>query len=123
VFAQVIATQLALLQSPLTMHILPFPHVFAGAQDPPQSTSVSLPFFSASLHDGAVHTCVAAGQIPLAQSAGVAHIRPVAHGGHVPPPQLTSVSVPFLTASVHEGTAQSPAAQTPLMQSALTAHI
>ncbi|HRI68289.1 MAG TPA: hypothetical protein PK156_28865 [Polyangium sp.] len=29
------------------------------------------------------------------------HTFPTAHGGHVPPPQSTSVSAPFLTPSSH----------------------
>jgi hypothetical protein len=119
--AQVIPTQLVLVQSAPTKHILALAQVLAGAQEPPQSTSVSLPFFKRSVQEGAVHTCVAAGQMPLVQSAATKQVRPVAHVGH-DPPQFRSVSVPFLTASVHEGGAQNPATQTLLVQSALTPH-
>ena len=42
------------------------------------------------------------------------HILPLAHAGHAPPPQSTSVSVPFLIPSPHDGAWQVPAPQLPL---------
>ena len=63
-----------------------------GLQVPPQSTSVSLPFFTPSVQPGVW-------QIPdlqnvLAQSPSPEHFLPTAHLGHVLP-QSMSVSVPF----------------------------
>jgi hypothetical protein len=66
-------------QSPGTSHCFPAPH---GPQLPPQSTSVSSPFFTPSLHVGAwqpptVHTPLAQSP-PTSQGAPVAHCREVA---------------------------------------------
>ena len=44
--------QTPLVQSPGVVQPLPVAHFLAGAQDPPQSTSVSVPFFTTSLHVG-----------------------------------------------------------------------
>ena len=44
------------LQSVLLTQLLPARHVFPQA-GPPQSTSVSLPFFTPSLHSGILQTC------------------------------------------------------------------
>ena len=70
---------------------------FPFAQDaqsiPPQSTSVSVPFFTRSEHDpgeGATH--VPALQTVLEQSAPELQSLPVAQRLHVAPPQSTSVS-------------------------------
>ena len=70
--------------------------------DPPQSTSLSVPFLVESAH-------VAAWQVPLphtrlAQSEGPPHPCPAPHAGHVAPPQSTSLSDPFLVWSEHEAT-------------------
>src|SRR5258708_27586101 len=48
--------------------------------------------------------------IPDVQSVPTLHILPLAHEGHVPPPQSTSVSFPFLimSAQVGIGAAQAP---------------
>ena len=54
--------QFELAQSELAMHILPLAQVCSGAQLPPQSTSVSVPFFTMSVHVGVVQTSVPAGQ-------------------------------------------------------------
>ena len=75
---------------------MPVAHV--GQVPPPQSTSLSVPFLTESVHVAAlqwppVHT-------PLWQSLATKHCLPAAQVGHVPPPQSTSLSVPFLTASV-----------------------
>jgi hypothetical protein len=57
-----IEAQFELAQSALAMHIWPFAQVCSGAQLPPQSVSVSLPFLIMSEQVGAVHTSVPAGQ-------------------------------------------------------------
>jgi hypothetical protein len=51
--------------------------------------------------------------IPDVQSVPTLHILPLAHGGHIPPPQSTSVSFPFLTMSAQVGIG---AEQAPEMQ-------
>jgi hypothetical protein len=50
----VVPTQFRLTQSPTTLHFAPVPHLVE--QDPPQSTSVSLPFKMPSPQPGAAHT-------------------------------------------------------------------
>jgi hypothetical protein len=105
------------------MHAFPLTHFNAGAHEPPQSVSVSVPFFWPSLHAGARHTFVV--QTLLVQSVPAEHVLPSAQVGHDAPPQSTSVSVPFLTLSrppVHFGTWQMPPVHTPLVQSPGTAH-
>ena len=77
----------------------PRPH--AGQTPPPQSVSVSAPFFALSKHEGkAQRFCVHA---LLWQSAAALHDRPVGQRGQAPPPQSTSVSAPFFTPSLHAG--------------------
>src|SRR5687767_8294849 len=85
---------------------------------PPQSVSVSEPFFSPSLHE-APHTLFV--HTPLTQSEPIPQARPLAHLPHAPP-QSTSLSVPFLTMSMQVGEAQRPLAQTPLVQSVGAPH-
>jgi hypothetical protein len=70
-------------------------------QLPPQSTSVSVPFFTKSVQSGAWHTLFV--HTPLAQSDGAEHAFDVSHFGHAVPPQSTSVSLPFFTPSVQSG--------------------
>jgi hypothetical protein len=62
-------------------------------QVPPQSTSVSLPFFTVSVHVGATH--FDAVQTPDAQSSGPAQARLSPQCIGHDPPQSTSVSLPF----------------------------
>jgi hypothetical protein len=80
--------------------------------EPPQSTSVSVPFFAPSVHKGdwqvTLHT-------PLAQSPPALHASPTAHFGQVPP-QSTSDSDPFFTLSLQKG-ARHVTLQTLLVQS------
>src|SRR5437899_8130569 len=90
-------------------------HFLAGAQVPPQSTSVSFWFLTASPQVGVwqmlvVHTL-------LVQSPPTKHVAPLAHPPHIEPPQSTAVSVPFFTTSLHVGVWQMPPVQTPLVQS------
>jgi hypothetical protein len=85
-----------LVQSAPTRH-LPWTHF---AQLPPQSVSVSEPFWTVSEHDGTWQTPPA--QLLLVQSLLVLHASPSAHAGQVEP-QSVSVSGPFLTPSVQDG--------------------
>ena len=104
------AEQTPLWQSEPAVQDLP---VAQGAQlGPPQSTSVSAPFLTASLQAGAVQ--IPAEQILLWQSEKAVHALPPAHGAQLGPPQSTSVSVPFLTASLQAGAVQTPPEQTSL---------
>ena len=61
-----------------------------GRSAPPQSRSVSSPFFTPSSHAGAAHV---PSQTPLTQSAPIAQTAPFAHGPQSPP-QSTAVSLP-----------------------------
>ena len=92
----VIGLQKPLVQSLLPLHVCPLaqsPHV-----GPPQSTSVSMPFFFVSIHVGAAH--VPPVHTWLMQSVPIMHILPSTHPPQVPP-QSTSVSVPFFVMSPH----------------------
>jgi hypothetical protein len=92
-------------------------HAWPGShgQPPPQSTLVSIPFFTPSLQLGALHTLIA--HTALAQSADVTQALPSAQGFAHAVPQSTSGSAPFLTPSLHVGTWHRPPLQTPLVQS------
>src|SRR5207245_1350669 len=84
-----------LLQSVPVMHTLPRSQ---GEQSgPPQSTSVSLPFLTPSLHDDAAHIRLV--QNPLWQSLPWRHILWASHGMHEPP-QSISVSSPSFARSM-----------------------
>jgi hypothetical protein len=112
---QTLPVQTPLVQSPGVVQPLPLAHFFAGAQDPPQSTSVSVPFFTTSAHVGAWHFLGVPLQTPLPQSAAVLHVLPATQSAHVPP-QSISLSVWFLVASLHVGAWQV-TLQTALVQS------
>ena len=86
-----------------------------GLQVPPQSTSVSAPFFTVSVQLAAVQSL--AEQTPLVQSEAAVHTLVSGHLEQVPPPQSTSVSAPFFTVSVQEGAEQTLFMQAPLPQS------
>jgi hypothetical protein len=120
------APQMPFRQSAATAQPLPSPHflpVGAATHEPPQSTAVSLPFFTPSLQVGAAHAPPV--QTPLVQlapaPAPLPHRLPVAQGGHEPP-QSTSVSVLFFTMSAQFAAAHTPFTQTPFTQSAATPH-
>jgi hypothetical protein len=120
--AHLFAVQFELWQSPATMHIRLFAHRDMGAHEPPQSTSVSVPFRTLSVQEGTAQVFGVPLHTLLAQSVAAPHFFPFAHGGQLPP-QFRSVSVPFCTASVHDGAAHLPSApHTPLAQSAATPH-
>jgi hypothetical protein len=73
-----------------------------GQPPPPQSVSVSNPFFTKSVQSGAWHSPIE--QTALAQSLDPAQVSPVSHREQVPaPPQSVSVSRPLCTSSVHVG--------------------
>src|SRR5258708_39780490 len=61
-------------------------------------------------------------QRPEAQSPFPVHILPVPHAGQEPPPQSTSVSVPFLTPSEQLGAWHFPPVHTMLWQSRPAEH-
>ena len=94
------------------------------AQGPPQSTSVSLPFFSPSWQLGAAIAQSPPSQFALAQSEATRQCRFSAHLMQSPaPPQSTSVSVPFFSPSVQVGAGlQRPSAQRPELQSVSSRH-
>ena len=82
------------MQSALTQQTFRFPQVLQ--LPPPQSTSVSVPFLTPSMHLGGGHLPL---HIPFSQSDPPAHIWPEVHGTQSGPPQSTSVSRAFLTES------------------------
>src|SRR4051812_34834636 len=85
------------MQSRPTTQAFPLPQ--PPQVPPPQSTSVSTPFFTVSVHVGLAHLPPL--QTPLTQSAPLPQPSPSAHGAHEPP-QSRSVSAPFLILSLHE---------------------
>jgi len=115
-----------LWQSPPPLQARP---VAQSPQRPPQSTSLSLAFATASLQVGAWQHCSKPGaqppalHTPLWQSAPAPQPWPGAQSGQAPP-QSTSTSLPFFTPSVQLGAAQRPfPPQTALAQSALVLHV
>jgi hypothetical protein len=105
------ASHLPDVHDPLVQSALP-PHDCVGRhfaeQDPPQSTSISVPFFAPSEHVGTWHRSSLQkrpqpwlAHTPLVQSDPAEHFFWSAHLAQVPPPQSTSVSAPFIFASVH----------------------
>ena len=88
------AEQFPLWQSVPTLHILPFAHAGHPGPPPPQSTSVSVPLRTPSLQVGAWQVWLAGLHTRLVQSDPKRQCLPTAHGGQVPPPQSTSVSIP-----------------------------
>src|SRR4051794_1109337 len=90
-----------------------------GAQaGPPQSTSLSAPFFSWSMQVAGTHW--PAPQFRLRQSPPVAHAAPSPHLLAQLPPQSLSVSPPFFTPSEQDATWQAPLLHTPWSQSVAT---
>src|SRR3954470_11600026 len=92
--------QMPLWQSPPTKQFWAVAQSFPG-QTAPQSTSLSVPFFTPSVQLGAWHTLPV--HTPLEQSLPMVQARPVAHLVTHEPPQSTSVSVPFFAPSVQVG--------------------
>src|SRR6476469_3784351 len=87
----------------------PRPSMHFGLPAPPQSTSVSAPFFTPSVFVGAWHTLSV--HTPLAQSAAAAHFFESSHFLQVAPPQSTSVSSWFAVLSSHFAGWHVPAAE------------
>jgi hypothetical protein len=85
-----VTLQTPLVQSEPLLHFLLTGHF--GQKAPPQSVSVSVPFFTRSVHFGAWQVTL---QTPLLQSVANEQVLPATHFGHIPPPQSTSVSEPF----------------------------
>src|SRR5262245_35504939 len=96
-----VALHKALSQSASTRQLLPVAHpVAVVGPAPPQSTSVSVPFFRPSSFAAGLQTFVTSSHLTLSQSVVTSHALPTAHRGAfvgAPPPQSTSLSVPFLT--------------------------
>ena len=99
VHVPVVLSQTPLLQSAALAQFLVLGH--PGQVPPPQSMSVSSPFFTPSVQAGAAQ--IPLWQTPLSQSPALAQLLPFAHTGQVPPPQSTSVSAPFFFLSVQVG--------------------
>src|SRR5690606_5058889 len=91
-------THLLLAQSTFTRHAAPSAHLIAHL--PPQSTSVSTPFFTASVHVTFAHTWPM--HTRLWQSEPAAHPCPVPQGAQSGPPQSIPVSPPFFTRSTEQ---------------------
>jgi len=68
--------QTVLVQSVLALHTLPLTQV--GQTPPPQSTSVSVAFFTLSVHVGAAHA--------WAMHTPLVHCAPLKHSTHAPAP-------------------------------------
>jgi hypothetical protein len=84
-----------LTQCSLSAHFL----LAASQVAPPQSVSVSAPFFTPSLHVAGVHVFAVGSQTPLTQSPATRHLSLSAHAEHEPPQSL-SVSSASWTPSV-----------------------
>jgi hypothetical protein len=98
------------------VHALPS---WQAGHEPPQSMSLSVPFLTASVHEGAAHVPLT--HTPEAQSVPARQATPAAHGEHASPPQSTSVSFPFFTWSPQvAGRQVPPVPQTSDAQSAST---
>src|SRR5262245_40350563 len=95
------------------------PHFFPAKQGwhapPPQSTSVSEPFFRPSPQPGPSHFPPL--HTPLVQSGPAMHALPTPHFVGQPREQSTSVSVPFFCPSVQLGPTQRAPTQLPVSQS------
>ena len=118
---QVPDVQTPLAQSPATVQIL-FVAQRMHAVDPPQSASLSPWFLTPSPQVGAWHLRGAPEQTRLWQSDATLHDLVAAQGPHVPPPQSTSVSVPFFARSVQATVWHVPLGQKPEVQSAPLPH-
>jgi hypothetical protein len=92
---------------------------------PPQSTSVSAPFFIASVQVGASAPHTPPAQLALWQSPALPHAFPFGHLAQAGPPQSTSLSLPFFIPSLQAplGAAQTPFAQLALVQSEATPQV
>jgi hypothetical protein len=107
--------QAPLWQSPAAPHALAAGH--EGQLLPPQSTSVSSPFWAASEHDVGATAHALAEHVADAQSLAAPQTAPREQAGHSPPPQSIADSRPLSTPSLQRGAlgavdaAQKPPAQ------------
>jgi hypothetical protein len=115
------AVHTPLWQSPAPEQVCPVVHL--AQPPPPQSVSLSVPFFTPSEHVGVWQTLGVPPQTPLRQSPLMVQLFPLAQLPQLPP-QSMSVSVPFFTPSVQEGVWHTLGApeQTPLTQSVPRPH-
>jgi hypothetical protein len=141
-----LAAHTLLWQSLPTIQLWLVAHLAKGAavaHPPPQSLSVSVPFFTPSVQAGPWHVHGGVGQrlftpqMPVLQSPPHMQDRDTSHRAQgpspamqlaVPPPQSISDSSPFLTTSTqvagwHVEPGPGFAAHTPLWQSAFTTHV
>jgi hypothetical protein len=95
--------QLSSSQSLPTLH--PAPSAHFGQPSPPQSLSVSVPFFTPSLQLGSAHFPPL--QVMLAQSFDTLQALPIPHRFMQLPPQSTSDSVPSRAPLLHAAAAAS----------------
>ncbi len=114
----VIGSQAPEAQSAGTAQESPTAHVFPCAtQDPPQSTSVSVPSFTPSVQLAATQRWVLPSHRPEVQSAGTPQATPFAQvfpsATQAAPPQSTPVSTPFFAPSVQVGCATGSALEPP----------
>jgi len=84
------AAHTLLMQSPAQPHRLP---AAQGEHDPPQSTSVSMPFALPSSHAAAAHAPLS--HTLLLQSRASVQAWPGSQPEQAPPPQSTSLSLPL----------------------------
>jgi hypothetical protein len=124
----VFGSQTPEVQSAGTAQERPFAHLLG--QEPPQSTSVSVPFLKPSPQVGAAQSRVEGLQNPEVQSVDAAQPPPIPHvfpwATQVAPPQSVPVSEPFFTPSEQVGAGgvahSFEALQKPEVQSELAAH-
>jgi len=95
----VVEAQLRLTQSLGVAHVAPAVH--APHVGPPQSTSVSAPFLTPSLHVAAAQVPDVALQLEVEQSLPTVQLTPTPQALQEPPPQSTPVSAPFRIPSEH----------------------
>jgi hypothetical protein len=98
---QIPSLHFSLMQSEFTKHS--FPLMQDEHVSPPQSMSVSAPFFTPSEQVAGVQVLAEPSHTPLKQSEPTMHAFPSAQARQSPPPQSTSVSWPFTMLSEQVG--------------------
>ena len=96
-----VMSQSLLVQSAATLQALVSAHLVV--QEPPQSMSVSSPFLTLSVQLALVQVSLVASHTRLTQSVLILHALSSPQAGQVPPPQSTSVSLPFFLLSLQVG--------------------
>src|SRR5688572_6544350 len=112
--------QLPLAQSSSMLQLAPVPQRAQAGLPPPQSVSVSLPFWAASSHD----TQLPASHAPLAQSVASRQASPSGQRAHsvLEPPQSRPDSSPLDKPSLQLATPHTPSLHTRLSQSLGSRH-